>query len=118
FVIWTYRYLEAVHRNNVELEFVDPSLSGEYRLTIDPYEKDAMLHIPGAGLTTDEENNGGDKSDRVAGIDGGDPNRLGTDNNTRMRYSQFDKLDVMSKIFRAPEVKYKDLEAIANVHLS
>src|SRR6185436_10406611 len=23
FVIWTYRYLEAVHRNNVELEFVD-----------------------------------------------------------------------------------------------
>src|SRR5689334_23561924 len=98
---WTYRYLEAVHRNNVELEFVDPSLSGEYRLTIDPNEKDAMLHIPGAGLTSDEEANGGDKSDRVAGLDGGDPTRLGTDNNTQQRYNQFDRLDLYANIFKA-----------------
>jgi GWxTD domain-containing protein len=118
FVIWTYRYLESVHRNNVELEFVDPSLSGEFRLTIDPYEKDAMLHIPGAGLTRDEEANGGDKSDRVAGIDGGDPTRLGTDSNTQQRYSQFDRLDLYANIFKPPEVKFKDLEAIVTTKLS
>jgi len=115
---WTYRYLEVVHRNNVELEFVDPSLSGEFRLTIDPYEKDAMLHIPGAGLTMNEEANGGDKSDRVAGIDGGDPTRLGTDSNTQQRYSQFDKLDLYANIFKPPEVKFKDLEAMVTTKLS
>jgi GWxTD domain-containing protein len=115
---WTYRYLESVHRNNVELEFVDPTLSGEYRLTIDPNEKDAMLHIPGAGLTMDEEANGGDKADRVAGIDGGDPTRLGTDANTQARYSQFDKLDLYANIFKPPEIKFKDLEAIVTTNLS
>jgi len=118
FQVWTYRYLEAVHRNNVELEFVDPSLSGEFRLTIDPYEKDAMLHIPGAGLTRDEELNGGDKSDRVAGIDGGDPTRLGTDANTQQRYNQFDRLELYANIFKAPEVKFKDLEALVTTKLS
>ncbi len=114
---WTYRYIEGLG-NNVELEFVDKSLSGEYRLTIDPNEKDALLYVPGAGCTMSEEDNGCDKANRVAGIDGGDPNRLGTDNNTRMRYNQFDRLDLYSKIFRPPEVKYKDLEAIVTTKLS
>jgi hypothetical protein len=34
----------------VILELVDPSFSGEYRLAIDPSEKDALLCAPGAGL--------------------------------------------------------------------
>src|SRR5438045_8280965 len=54
FEIWRYRYIEGMG-NNVELEFVDKSLTGEYRLTIDPNEKDALLYVPGAGLTMDEE---------------------------------------------------------------
>jgi GWxTD domain-containing protein len=114
---WTYRYIEGIG-NNVELEFVDKSLSGEFRLTIDPYEKDALLNVPGAGCTMSEEENGCDKANRIAGIDGGDPTRLGTDANTRMRYNQFDRLDLFAKIFRPPEVKYKDLEAIVSTKLS
>jgi len=47
---WRYRYLEGLG-NNVILEFVDPSGSGEYHLTMDPSEKDALLHVPGAGLS-------------------------------------------------------------------
>ena len=35
FEIWTYRYIEGIG-NNVQLEFVDKTLTGEYRLTIDP----------------------------------------------------------------------------------
>ena len=50
FEIWRYRYIEGIG-NEVLLEFVDPSMSGEYRMTIDPSEKDALLHVPGAGLT-------------------------------------------------------------------
>jgi len=34
---------------NIEIEFVDPSGSGEYRITSDPCEKDALAHVPGAG---------------------------------------------------------------------
>src|SRR5579872_3792902 len=47
---WRYRYLPGIGEN-VEIEFVDPSGSGEYHLTMDPSEKDALLYVPGAGLT-------------------------------------------------------------------
>jgi len=114
FVKWTYRYIDGIG-NNVELEFVDPSLSGEYRLTIDPSEKDALMYVPGAGLTNDEEMNGGDKSGRFSRSDG---TRLGTDENTSMRYRQFDRLDQYAKIFKPPEIKFKDLESIVTTKLS
>ncbi|HEY7679448.1 MAG TPA: GWxTD domain-containing protein, partial [Terriglobia bacterium] len=38
---WRYRYLDGIG-TNIILEFVDPSGSGEYRLTMDPSEKDAF----------------------------------------------------------------------------
>ena len=47
---WRYRYLEGI-QENVIMEFVDPSGSGEYHLTMDPSEKDALLYVPGAGLS-------------------------------------------------------------------
>jgi len=114
FEVWTYRYIEGLG-NNVEIEFVDPSLSGEYRLTIDPGEKDALTYVPGAGLTSDEEANGGNKTDRFARSDG---STLGTDENTAMRYKQFDRLNLLANIFKPPEVKFKDLEEIVTTKLS
>jgi GWxTD domain-containing protein len=39
---WRYRYIEGIG-NNVILEFVDRGKTGEYRLTRDPREKDALL---------------------------------------------------------------------------
>src|SRR6201997_1907331 len=64
FEIWRYRYIEGIG-NEVLLEFVDPSMSGEYHMTIDPSEKDALLHVPGAGLTFDEQFFGRDKASRL-----------------------------------------------------
>src|SRR6201997_4527363 len=74
FETWRYRYIEGIG-NEVILEFVDPSMSGEYRMTIDPSEKDALLHVPGAGLTFDEEFYGRDKAERFnrAGASIGNP---------------------------------------------
>jgi len=54
FEIWFYRYLAGVG-SGVEIEFVDPTGSGEYRIARTPDEKDAMLNIPGAGLTLSEQ---------------------------------------------------------------
>jgi GWxTD domain-containing protein len=45
FEIWFYRHLDGIG-NDVLLEFVDPSMSGEYHLTIDPSEKDALYKLP------------------------------------------------------------------------
>lgn len=45
---WRYRYIDGIGKN-VILEFVDTARTGEYRLTMDPSEKDALLYVPGAG---------------------------------------------------------------------
>jgi GWxTD domain-containing protein len=48
--LWRYRHLEGIGEN-VEIEFVDPTGSGEYHITSDPCEKDANAPVPGAGLS-------------------------------------------------------------------
>src|SRR5262245_13232168 len=113
FEIWRYRYIEGIG-NNVLLEFVDPSMSGEYRMTIDPSEKDALLHVPGAGLTFDEQFYGIDKSERLNRDGASIGNPLG---NTS-RVNPFDRLQLMADIFKPPEIKYKDLEAVITTKLS
>ena len=47
---WRYRWIEGVG-TNVIIEFVDPTMSGEFHMTMDPSEKDALLYVPNAGLT-------------------------------------------------------------------
>jgi GWxTD domain-containing protein len=56
FEMWFYRYLPGVG-SGVEIEFVDPSGSGEYRIARDPDEKNAFAHIPGLGSTPVESMN-------------------------------------------------------------
>src|SRR5215467_741219 len=50
---WRYRHLEGVGEN-IEIEFVDPTNSGEYHIAYDPCEKDALAHVPGAGQSLSE----------------------------------------------------------------
>lgn len=114
FEIWRYRYIEGIG-NDVMLEFVDPSMTGEYRLTIDPSEKDALMYVPGAGLTLDEEMNGGDKSGRFTRTDG---TRMGENAGATSRYNQFDRLQMLANVFKPPEIKFKDLETIVTTKLS
>ncbi len=106
---WRYRYLEGI-QENVELEFVDPSGSGEYRLTMDPSEKDALLMVPGAGLTMMESMGLASKTDRFTRSDG---THLGTSlGGTPASLNEFTRLELYAKVQRPPEVKYKDLEAL------
>jgi GWxTD domain-containing protein len=106
---WRYRYLEGLG-NNVELEFVDPSGSGEYHLTMDPSEKDALLHVPGAGLSLMEQMGMASKADRFTRSDGTNlPTTLG---GQPASMNEFTRLELYAKIQQAPPVKFKDLEAL------
>jgi GWxTD domain-containing protein len=106
---WRYRYLEGI-QENVILEFVDPSGSGEYHLTMDPSEKDALLHVPGAGLSLLESMGMASKTDRFTRSDGTNlPTTLG---GTPASMNEFTRLELYAKVQHPPEVKYKDLEAL------
>ena len=111
---WRYRNVDGLG-SNVILEFVDSSMSGEYRLTFDPAEKDALLHVPGAGLTEYEERMGLDKADRL----NRDFAMAGSPFGTGIRgKSQFDLMDQYYQIQKPPTIKYKDLEAQVTANLS
>jgi GWxTD domain-containing protein len=111
---WRYRYMEGIGEN-VIWEFVDPSSSGEYHLTMDPGEKDALLHVPGAGLSLLEEMGMASKTDRFTRADGmTTPTSLG---GTPSSMDEFNRLEQYSKAFKPPEVKYKDLEAIVTARI-
>lgn len=106
---WRYRYLEGLG-NNVELEFVDPSGSGEYHLTMDPSEKDALLHVPGAGLSLMEQMGMASKADRFTRADGTNlPRSLGGE---PASMNEFNRLELYAKVQQAPPVKFKDLESL------
>src|SRR5438046_946229 len=105
---WFYRYLPGVG-SGIELEFVDPTGSGEYRLARNPDEKDALLHVPGAGLTLAEQMGLADKSDRIANFGG-----IGTANYQRQQDSPFERLQILTDVMRPPQIKYNDLASAVN----
>ncbi len=108
FEIWRYRYIEGIG-SNIMIEFVDPTMSGEYRMTMDPSEKDALLYVPGAGLTMYEQMGMSSKTQRFTRSDG---THLGTGNMPLpASMGEFERLEQYTKLQKPPEVKFKDLEA-------
>jgi GWxTD domain-containing protein len=105
---WFYRYLPGVG-SGIEIEFVDPTGSGEYRIARNPDEKDALLHVPGAGLTLAEEMGLSDKGDRVANLGG-----IGSNNYTREQDSPFNRLQVLADLSRPPAIKFNELASAVN----
>jgi len=106
---WRWRYLEGIGENII-LEFVDPSGSGEYHMTMDPSEKDALLHVPGAGLSLLESMGMASKTDRFTRSDGTNlPRTLG---GQPASMDEFNRLELYAKVQKPPQVKFKDLEAV------
>jgi GWxTD domain-containing protein len=106
---WRYRYLEGIGED-VNIEFVDPTMTGEFHLTMDPSEKDALTYVPGAGLTQMESMGLSTKADRFSNTDGthsAAPLGMTPENQT-----EFSRLELNAKIQQAPPIKFKDLEAV------
>ena len=112
---WRYRYIDGIG-TNIILEFVDPTMSGEYHLTMDPGEKDALLHVPNAGLTDMESMGMASKADRFSRTDGMTIGQSMTGEPESM--NEFTRLDLYAKIWKPPDVKFKDLKAIVTSKIS
>jgi GWxTD domain-containing protein len=109
---WHYRYLEGIG-DNIDIEFVDTCMCGEYHMTIDRGEKDALQHVPGAGQTYYEQMGMAKQADRFRG-------GLETLGNgpmaSQQQSKQFDRLDLYAKLQAPPPIKYKDLESFLTNH--
>jgi GWxTD domain-containing protein len=108
---WRYRYLEGIGQE-VIIEFVDTCMCGDYHMTMDRSEKDALLYTPNAGLTMYEQMGMANKADRFTG---GGLERLGTGPfSTNNQSKQFDRLEQFYKLQKPPAVKFKDLEEVVS----
>ena len=108
FETWHYRYIEGIG-DNIDLEFVDTCQCGDYHYTIDRSEKDALLHVPNAGLTQAEESGQAKKEDRFQG-GGLERLGLGPGMQQQLQSKQFDRIDLAAKIMAPPPVKYQDMD--------
>lgn len=106
FEIWFYRHLDGVG-DGLEIEFVDPTGTGEYRMARDASEKDALKFVPGAGLTTMEQLGLADKTDRITG------NNNYNTSYQREQDTMFRRLEIANNLMRPPTVKFSDLQGIA-----
>jgi GWxTD domain-containing protein len=108
---WRYRYIEGIGQE-VIIEFVDTCMCGEYHMTLDRSEKDALLMTPNAGLTLYESMGMSNKAARFtnSGLE-----RLGAGPDSAMVASkEFDRLDQFAKLMAAPPVKFADLTEEVN----
>ncbi len=104
---WRYRYIEGIGQEII-IEFVDTCMCGEYHMTLDRSEKDALLYTPNAGLTLYEQMG---LANKTARFQGNGLERLGLGPmNTDIQGKEFDRLDQFAKLQAAPPVKFKDLE--------
>ncbi len=110
---WRYRYIEGLNTTNkqeVWIEFVDTCMCGDYHITMDPNEKDALLHVPGAGLTQYEQMGLASKSDRISGFGTAPQGPLSGQQNTQT----FERLEQWAALQQAPKIKFKDLEEVVS----
>ncbi|MDR0842019.1 MAG: GWxTD domain-containing protein [Acidobacteriota bacterium] len=115
---WWYRHIDGVG-DDIDLEFVDSSISGEYRLAMSPEEKDALINVPGMGLTLAEEAGLADKRDRVyfnpsGWYDDNNANRYGR----RTQDSPFSRMEQYFNVQRPPKVKFEDLKSVVTTHVT
>jgi len=111
---WRYRYLEGIGQE-VIIEFVDTCMCGEYHMTIDRGEKDALLETPNAGLTLYEQMGMSSKASRFqGGLEHLGAGPMSMDLQTK----EFDRLSQFAKLMAPPPVKFKDLEEVVSHKIS
>ena len=112
---WRYRYIEGIGQEII-IEFVDSCMCGDYHMTMDRSEKDALKETPNGGETLYEQMGLTSKSSRFTG---GGLEDLGAGPGTAMNTSkQFDRLEQFAKLSKPPAVKFKDLEEVVRTKIT
>ncbi len=115
FETWRYRYIEGIGQE-VMIEFVDTCMCGDYHMTMDRSEKDALKYTPNAGLTLYESMGMANKASRFTN---GGVEQLGQGPMSNdLQANEFERLEQFAKLQAAPAVKFKDLEEIVSHKIS
>jgi GWxTD domain-containing protein len=103
FEVWNYRHLDGVG-DNIDIEFVDTCMCGDYHMTLNPNEKNALAHTPGSQNLAAPTGNPSNSPKK-------DGSYLTSGNN-----DEFSKLEQYSELEAAPMIKFKDLDEFITSH--
>jgi GWxTD domain-containing protein len=115
---WWYRHIDGVG-DDIDIEFVDQSNSGEYKIAMNPEEKDALINVPNAGLTYAEQMGLAQKTDRPYF----NPENYGDVNNpenmfARAKDNPFSRMEQYFSVQRPPQIKFEDLKSIVTANVT
>jgi GWxTD domain-containing protein len=115
---WWYRHIDGVG-DDIDIEFVDQSNSGEYKIAMSPEEKDALINVPNAGLTYAEQMGLAQKTDRPYF----NPEGYGDVNNpenmfARAKDNPFSRMEQYFSVQRPPQIKFEDLKSIVTANVT
>jgi GWxTD domain-containing protein len=113
---WRYRHIDGIG-DDVEIEFVDPSMTGEYRIAMSPDEKDALINVPGAGLTLMEQMGLSKKEDRPY-FNPSNANNSAANPFMRAKDSAFSRMEQYFNLQRPPQIKFNDLKSVVTTHIT
>jgi GWxTD domain-containing protein len=116
--IWRYHHIEGVG-DDIEIEFVDRSWSGEFKIAVYPWEKDMLLNVDGLGETS-AERLGMAKRYQRPGLHPGNMNNtyymtrfLGN----RFRDRPFERLQRYYSMQKPPPIKQKELQQVVETRI-
>lgn len=110
---WTYHYMEGIGQN-ITIEFVDPTGTGEFHITMDPGEKDALSHVPGGGPSLLESMGMSSQAARFTRSDGSTAPLGPAGTSALDSQNEFTRLEQFAKVQAPPPVKFKDLEEVVS----
>lgn len=121
FQVWHYRNIPGI--GDVDVEFVDKRMNGNFTIARDEMEKDAMLLVPGLGLTEAERSGGGEvmRADRIGTRTMANENVRRTGNPMKIWTRQddlFDRMHRIEQLMAPPPIKFKDFEELVETNIT
>ncbi|MBI4456311.1 MAG: GWxTD domain-containing protein [Acidobacteria bacterium] len=118
FEVWRYRHIDGIG-DDIEIEFVDKTHSGEYKIALYPDEKDALLYVPGAGLTMSEMLGRRSKADRaIFNVSKYTDPAYQVEEGMRAKDAPFERLMQLVNLQRPPQIRFADLKQVVETNIT
>jgi GWxTD domain-containing protein len=106
---WRYRHIDGIG-DDINLEFVDTSWGGEYHLTMDPCEKDALAHTATGGISMTEASGDSTRASRFSNTNGT------TCSKSQMMDPidphEFTRVEQFAAVLSTPQLHNKEMEGL------